>query len=265
MDVTQADFERLFLRIPLLADKVPGEFTITSLPGYTNRNYRLFNLRHDWVLRVPRSATGRFIDRDAEAANQACACELELAPRPLWRDASGLSLTPTLSASRSVTPADLADASTLRAITESLGKLHRSGIRFQGRVQLSQLLNRYYSLLSDEQQQDFRYRMNSARRQLPLLQERDAAYVASHNDLVLENLLLERQRVWLIDWEFSAMASPYWDLATICNAAGLDDRQSSQLLNAYCAHGEQMEESLLFDYRDLLQLLSDCWMAALVN
>jgi len=263
--VKRIDFERLFLQVPLLADKAPGDFTITPLPGYTNRNYRLFNRRHDWVLRVPRSTTGQFIDRAAEAANQDCASDLELAPRPLWRDASGLSLTPTLAASRSVTSADLAEASILRAIADSLGKLHRSGIRFQGRVQLGQLLERYYSLLSGEQRRKFRQRMDAARHRLPLLQDRDAAYVASHNDLVLENLLLQRRRVWLIDWEFSAMASPYWDLATICNAAGFDDRQSRQLLNVYCAGGEVMEESLLLDYRNLLQLLSDCWMAALVN
>ena len=87
----------------------------------------------------------------------------------------------------------------------------------------------------------------------------------SHNDLVLENLLLAEERLWLIDWEFSAMASPYWDLATLSNAAGLDQAQSRALLLAYCADGATMEESLLFDYRNLLELLTDIWMAALVD
>lgn len=259
------DFERLFARVPLLADKKPGDFTITLLPSYTNLNYRLFNRLQDWVLRVPRAATDRYIDRAAEAHNQACACDLGLAPRPLWSDASGLSLTPTLVESRCLTPDDLVDSATLQAVGDSIGKLHRSAIRFRGVVQLDQLLNRYYSLLTDSQQLEYRPRMESARQYLPLLQQRDAAYVASHNDLVLANLLLQHDRLWLIDWEFSAMASPYWDLATVCNAAGFDERQCRQLMNVYCAGGEVMEESLLFDYRNLLQLLSDCWMAALVN
>jgi len=97
-----------------------------------------------------------------------------------------------------------------------------------------------------------------------LLDDRDHEYVPSHNDLVLENLLLDDGRTWLIDWEFSAMASPFWDLASLANAAGLDYAGSRELLRLYCAGGPQMEESLLFDYRNLLQLLSDCWMAALV-
>jgi thiamine kinase-like enzyme len=263
--VNPVDFKQLFLRIPLLAELAPEDFTITPLPGYTNRNYRLANHRHDWVLRIPQPATNRFIDRDAEATNQAAACDLELAPRPLWRDSSGLTLTPTLGASRSPTPADLADTATLQAIVAPLRRLHRSGIRFQGRVQLDQLLNRYYSLLSPQLREEYRLRIQAALQLLPLLQDRDPAYIASHNDLVLENLLLGQDRVWLIDWEFSAMASPYWDLATICNAAGFDCSQSRQLLDAYCAGGVVMEESLLFDYRNLLQLLSDCWMAALVG
>jgi thiamine kinase-like enzyme len=69
----------------------------------------------------------------------------------------------------------------------------------------------------------------------------------------------------MIDWEYSAMASPYWDLATLCNAAQLDLAQSRQLLRDYCTDAAQMKESTLFDYRGLLKLLNDCWMAALAD
>jgi thiamine kinase-like enzyme len=100
---------------------------------------------------------------------------------------------------------------------------------------------------------------------LKLLQTRDDIYVASHNDLVLENLMFDNSRLWLIDWEYSAMASPYWDLATLCNAANLDLQQSQRLLRVYCAGEWVMEESILFDYRGLLKLLSDCWMVALTD
>lgn len=263
--MNQIDFKRLFSRIPILEKQSPDDFSISQLPGYTNRNYRLVNRSSDWVLRVPRSATNRYIDRAAEAANQDCASDLDLAPRPLWREDSGLTLTQTLSASRSLMPADLTGSSALQRIVTPLSILHRSGQRFRGRVDLGRLLTRYYSLLSLRLQEKYRPRLQAARYLIPQLHDRDSDYVASHNDLVLQNLLLQRDRLWLIDWEFSAMASPYWDLATICNAADFDDRQSGQLLDAYCAGGESMEESLLFDYRNLLQLLSECWMAALVS
>jgi len=263
--VSAIDFKRLFSRIPLLEHWSPNDFTITALPGYTNRNYRLVNQQQDWVLRIPQTRTNRYIDRGAEAANQASACDLDIAPRPVWRDDSGLTLTPTISAGRSVTPGDLADAEIRRPIVAVLRRLHRSGSPFQGRVRLDQLLDRYYSLLPSTLQGKYRQRMQDAQDLVLQLKDSDSADVPSHNDLVLENLLLERGRLWMIDWEFSAMASPYWDLATLCNAADFDNSQSRQLLDEYCTAGEVMEESLLSDYRNLLQLLSDCWMAALVD
>lgn len=261
----QPELELQFARIPLLEDKSVGEFTITPLPGYTNLNLRLHNRQHDWVLRIPQPKTNRFIDREAEAINQAQASDLGIAPQPSWRDASGLMLTPTLASSRSLTPADFNDEATLCSIVAAVRELHCSGIRFEGRVDLESLLSRYYSMLSQPLQYEYRHPMRAVRELIPLLQDRDRNYVPSHNDLVLENLLLEQDGLWLIDWEFSAMASPYWDLATLCNSAGLDYRQSRQLLGIYCAGGAQMEESVLFDYRNLLRLLGDCWMAALVN
>ena len=114
-------------------------------------------------------------------------------------------------------------------------------------------------------QAGFAARVQAARLLWPQVQDRDLRYVPSHNDPVLENLLRGRDRVWLVDWEFSAMASPCWDLATLCNAAQLDYAESCELLADYCVDGIQVEESLLFDYRNLLQLLADCWMAALVE
>ncbi len=258
------DFERLFARVPPLAGMAPADFTISPLPGYTNRNFRLHNRHHDWVLRIPRPETDRFIDRDAEAGNQAQACALGLAPRPFWRGNSGLTLTPTLSA-RTASASDFGAADKLSAIAVSVKRLHRDAGEFSGRVELEPLLLRYHALLSRGQQANFESRMNAGRRLIQPLEDRDIAYVASHNDLVLENLLFEGERPWLIDWEFSAMASPYWDLATLCNAANLGYEGSLHLLAAYCADGESMEETLLFDYRILLRLLADCWMAALSN
>jgi thiamine kinase-like enzyme len=76
---------------------------------------------------------------------------------------------------------------------------------------------------------------------------------------------MAENKLWLIDWEYSAMASPYWDLAILCNEADLDLPQSRLLLQAYCLGGPAMKESMLFDYRTLLKLLSDCWMAALAG
>lgn len=255
-----------FERVAALADYTPADFAITPLPGFTNLNFRLVNDSQDWILRIPRVATNIHIDRDAEAFNQALAAGFGLAPSPRWLDPDGWSLTPTLRHTRNLARADLAAAAGIEQLASTLRSLHRADCRFRGRVDLRALLERYYALLDDTARGNFANRMSAARELLPLVDDRDCAYVPSHNDLVLENLLLgDDGRLWLIDWEFSAMASPYWDLATLCNAADLDYARSRALLLAYCAEGPAMEESLLFDYRNLLKLLTDIWMAALVG
>ena len=259
------DVTRAFAEIPQLDDYRPADFSITALPGYTNRNYRLHNRDHDWVLRLPRPVTDRFINRDFEAHNQALAHDLGLAPHTTWRNTDGVSLTPTLAHSRNLRPADLQSDAGLAMVVQPLRRLHRSEVRFQGREDLAELLQSHYLLIKPERRAAIARRVAQARRILPMLEHDAMPPVPSHRDLVMENLLVTGERLWFIDWEYSAMASPYWDLATLCNEADLDLAQSRRLLQAYCAGDRPMKESTLFDYRGLLKLLTDCWMAALVE
>lgn len=255
----------VFSRIEPLADYVPADFEITPLSGYTNENYHLRNENQDWVLRIPRARTNPHIDRLAEADNQRLAARLGIAPTPAWRDADGMSLTATIRPGKTLVADDLRDPRRRAQVIEPLRRLHRSGLQFRGRVEPGPLIDHYQALLPRSRRVEFAARVRAAGLLWPQVQDRDGDYVPSHNDPVLSNLVRGHDRVWLIDWEFSAMASPCWDLATLCNAAQLDYADSCTLLADYCADGAQVEESLLFDYRNLLQLLADCWMAALVE
>lgn len=263
--MSQAEIEKAFSRLPPLLEFVPEDFEITPLAGLTNHNFRLQNSTHDWVMRIPKPETSPYIDRKAEAHNQALAFDLGVAPQACWRDSAGVTLTPTLRSSRALQAADFDSDNMLAAILAPIQRLHRSQLRFRGKVDLNHLLRRYFEILSQADRQRLWPRMQQAERILSLLEARDSLYVASHNDLVLDNLLLDNKRIWLIDWEFSAMASPYWDLATLCNAANLDLENSQRLLRVYCAGAPAMDESVLFDYRGLLRLLSECWMAAFAD
>lgn len=259
----QIELQRLFANIPVFDRLGPEDFKITRLPGYTNRNYRLYNNDHDWVLRLPRASTSQFIDRAAEAHNQSVAHDLGLAPQVLWRNDEGITLTPTLSNSRNLHSSDFTSDQQLALIVKPLQQLHRSGRQFLDQADLACTLERHYDLLDTGQRQAFAQRMAQAERTLSLLEVGDQEWAPSHRDPVLGNLLLTDEQLWLIDWEYSAMASPYWDLAILCNEANLDLQQSRRLLQAYCVGGPAMQESMLFDYRGLLKLLNDCWMSAL--
>jgi thiamine kinase-like enzyme len=262
-EVSNQFLNEIFTRIPLLADFRAEDFQIDPLPGYTNRNFQISNRHGDWVLRIPKDETNRYIDRQAEASNIAIAHRLGLAPKPVWCDASGLSLSATLRHTRAVTSEELQQEPMQLRLAGMLNKLHRSNSAFKGTVDLGALLTRYYRLMPESAQAHWNKAYHGAKEILKDLALCDDMLVPSHNDLVLENLLLDESgRLWVIDWEYSSMASPYWDLATLCNAANLDHEQTLSLLRACQDASVEHSMELLIDYRSVLQVLSDCWMAA---
>lgn len=54
-----------------------------------------------------------------------------------------------------------------------------------------------------------------------------------HNDLVLDNIIIGKDEVRFIDWEYASLNNPWFDLAAIIVYAKLNEAQSSELLAAY--------------------------------
>ena len=135
---------------------------------------------------------------------------------------------------------------------------------------MNELLTRYYRLMPTEKQRALTDKYQQARSLVKSVLKCDNKLVPSHNDLVLENILLEgigidEQKIWLVDWEYASMASPYWDLATLCNQAGFTPDQEESLLKLYQINGSILDLILLKKYRDLLDALSTFWMAAFTS
>jgi thiamine kinase-like enzyme len=252
-----------FKRIPLLQDYQPADFKIQRLPGLTNHTFHLKNPQVDWVVRIPKADTNSYIDRKAEAINSEIAMQLGLAPDCVWRDDEGLSLTRTLRHTQSLTALDICNPEILSLILQKLNILHSSKQSFHGYVNPEALLKRYFSLIPDTQQALIHGDFSNALQCLTIIDNKDRTLTPSHNDLVLQNLLLDTNRqLWFIDWEYSSMASPYWDLATLCNAADFDSEQSENLLNIYHQQQSSSDIELLMNYRYVLKVLSQCWMMA---
>lgn len=257
------ELDTAFARIPLLQGYQPADFNIHRLPGLTNHSFHIKNPEVDWVVRIPRAETNTYIDRKAEATNSRIAAQLGLAPDCLWHDDSGLSLTATLPHTLSPTDQDLKNPEILSLVLQKLEILHGSQRKFQGRVNLKALLQRYFLLIPASQQASIQDHYLNALERLTGIENKDRTLVPSHNDLVLQNLLIDTNRqLWFIDWEYSAMASPYWDLATLCNAADFDLEQCVNLLDSYHSQLNTSDIDLLMDYRHILQVLSHCWMMA---
>ena len=54
-----------------------------------------------------------------------------------------------------------------------------------------------------------------------------------HNDLIVENILVDEQGIVFIDWEYASLNNPLFDLATIVEFSGINQTQVSELLACY--------------------------------
>jgi len=259
----ESSLNQVFKRIPILADSHPDEFKITQLTSFTNENYHLKNNSLDLILRLPRTETNAYINRKAEFNNEQIAFNLGLSPVCLWHNDEGESLTQTIIQSNSPTSKDLRQIDTIHLVAKSLSQLHNSQQKFQGQVDLQTLLNRYFDLLDNSQQKKYHLRFTQALNRLKTLESERDKLVPSHNDLNENNLLLDaNKKCWMIDWEYSSMASPYWDLATICNSGKYEELHCRQLLAAYSNDLDPVNLQILQHYREILSVLNDCWMSA---
>jgi thiamine kinase-like enzyme len=261
--------EKSFNHIPELSAHTIDTFDINQLSGYTNLNFQLKNAQHDWVLRIPKEKTNGYINRIQEAYNAKIAFNLGLAPKCQWRDNSGYSLSNTIKQSRSLEVNDLNNLERLKQLVTTLKQLHQSGQVFQGMVDITELLSRYYELMPKYKQHLLVDTYYDVTKKVKVVLKQSQKLVPSHNDLVLENILLDSHsypiRIWIIDWEYATMASPYWDLATLCNEGKFTEVQAENLLSLYQNKDQSLNLKVLSDYREILSALSIFWLAAFAN
>ncbi len=253
--------------IPLLSKFAFDEIKIQILSGLTNKNYLVTipsDPKQKTILRIPRESTDEFINRDNESHNTDIAEQLGIAPKNLWREVSGISLTEYL---ENTTKPKLDKPQTLDKIAKALTTLHNSKTIFKGELnnqKITKLLIQYFEKCSNKKQRSLKpdYQKTLALLEAPL-SVRSA--VPSHIDLVQENILHQGEKVWFIDWEYSAMASPFWDIAIFCNSAEIDSSLSESLLKQVLNNYQASDLQCLNHYRFIAQVVSDCWQAAFVQ
>lgn len=96
------------------------------------------------------------------------------------------------------------------------------------------------------------------------LHKQDAAAVLCHIDLLRANRLYSGGKLWALDWEYCAMASPWYDLAVVINGDALSAAEAEALLDAYLGRTASAEErDSLHQYGCIYRYLELLWYLAL--
>jgi thiamine kinase-like enzyme len=252
------EIEELFRCQPLLAARPRAQWSVTRLPGLTNLSYRVRGGDADYVLRWPGPGSRRYLDRHAESQAQAAMTKIGIAP-PLLADdpASGWQISQFLPGARSLSAADLSSPVILDQVAGLLGRLHGSGLRLTARQSPEAAIDTYLELAP-------RPDIVAARRNLtPVLEalgRNPLPATLCHIDPNPANfLLLPDGSLRLIDWEFSAMCDPLWDVAALGLSADLAPAQIEHLLAATLGPGQTARLHL---YLAALELVAASWAVA---
>ena len=226
-------------RIPALAGKLAGGFGVERLGGLTNRNYKVSLGEERFVLRIPGDKTSDYINRQVEAHNARAAAAAGVNAEVLFFDEGDgtmlcrhldgcATMSPELFMSRPGAPARAALA---------LRRMHRSGQSFKFRFELFAMIDEYLKVLNKlgaSLPEGYHDVVREAEAVRLALDSRPAALAPCHCDPLSENFLDDGKRMWVVDWEYSGMNDPIWDLGDMSVEAGLDEARDREMMEAYC-------------------------------
>lgn len=220
--------------MPLMGEVSQAE----RLPGLSNSVFGVVAEHGAFVLRVPAAKSAGLIDRQGEHHNLCLAARAGLAVEPLFFDEEdGLMLMRRKEIAKgAVEPF---------ALGKLIADLHLLEGTFQGTLDLPGLLR---SLLkSAARTGSFATELTVIRTVLDGLPDMAGAdpsgLVPSHCDLSPGNILKTTEGLQLIDFEFSAMALPEWDLAYALLENEMEGPAQSAFLEGYSASGGQLPEA----------------------
>tara|TARA_R110000823_G_scaffold91174_6_gene201163 strand:- start:5844 stop:6773 length:930 start_codon:yes stop_codon:yes gene_type:complete len=200
------------------------------------------------------------INRQAEWRVLGLAHQRGIAPRPCYFNPElGALVCAYLAPDEPAPDSAEATAMLLRRI-HTLPRMHQ-------RLHLGERLQRYQrGLDNDRGERSARLaRLAPAiHRLLEVIAGDASAPVLCHNDLLRANRLYSGGKLYAIDWEYAAMASPLYDLAVVMHADEFDEPDAQRLARCYLGRAPGTDEAaLLLSYGCLYRYLELLWYRAM--
>ena len=255
-------------KIPQLSCFGIEQLEIQRLGGLTNLVYRVevknTGSNDKYLLRLPGEGTDAYIDRKVEAYNAQQAAEAGVSAVIHYFDSeTGLMLADFL----------LGETMTIESFKQRKGsparagavmkKLHSSGKEFQFRFELFNMIDEYLktvSALNAELPEGYHEVLKQAEPVRQALKNNPVTLAPCHCDPLAENFLDDGEKMRMVDWEYSGMNDPMWDLGDLSEEAHFDDTQDEEMLTAYCdGKVTANERGRVVIYKAMSSLLWTLW------
>ncbi|QXM05119.1 choline kinase family protein [Crassaminicella indica] len=208
-----------------------------SAGGLTNYNY-IMNIKGIvYVVRQPGCMTNFMIDRKSEKVNNKIASELGLNSKCIYFDEmSGIKISEYIENSKNIAQADPSSIKNIKAVSNLMKKIHTSKKSFYNSFDWQVELNKYEQIIKDLKGSFFFDYAELKKQLIDFMQKniKNKVLVPCHNDTVPENFIInDNGRIYLIDWEYSGMNDPSWDIASYILESKLNEEAILYLLLDY--------------------------------
>ena len=252
-------------RAPGFEDVDASGAELTRQGGLTNMVYRVDVGGRSVIVRIPGEGTEEYIDRKVEAHNARAAARAGVSAPVIFADPdSGLMISECIEGIETMTP-DLfrSRAGSPGRAGQALARLHASGETFEFRFELFAMIDEYLKVLSTRDvdlPEGYHDIVEAAEPVKAVLSEKEGALAPCHCDPLCENFLDDGEVMWIVDWEYSGMNDPLWDVGDLSVEAGMDAAQDAELMQGYFGRAPTAAETgRMVIYKAMCDLLWTLW------
>ena len=238
---------------------------LQRLGGMTNHSYKVTRADgQEYLVRLPGDGTEELINRFDERKSTELACRLEIDAELLYFGDDGTKVMRFIENPQPMGEAVMRETDNIRKAAMLFHRLHTCGEDTGVRFEVFEMTESYEQIIRAHDVSLYDDYPDIRQAVFQIKQETDARFgtqrVPCHNDSLMGNWVLSGSgRLYLIDWEYSGMNNPMWDLACLSIEADYTETEDNYLLEAYDGKRPDADEAKRFVahklYVDLLWAL----------
>ena len=247
-------------KISSLLSQEEEVLSVEQLGGMTNQNYLVKTTNKQYIVKFFGKGTERLINRQDEKYNLELLKDLDLDVKNYLFD-----IEAGIKVNEYIESAITLDSTSIKTkfdkIAPILQTIHASGKELRGEFAPFEEIKKYESLIEEK----IPYANYEAVREEVFSLEKRLADLgvdrkSCHIDLVPENFIESPQgRLYLIDWEYSSMNDPMWDLAALFLESEFTRKEEEAFLSHYESEQTPVSREKIAIYKILQDAIWSLW------
>ena len=247
-------------KISSLLSEEEEVLSVEQLGGMTNQNYLVKTTNKQYIVKFFGKGTEKLINRQDEKYNLELLKDLDLDVKNYLFD-----IDAGIKVNEYIESAITLDSTSIKTkfdkIAPILQTIHASGKELRGEFAPFEEIKKYESLIEEK----IPYANYEAVREEVFSLEKRLADLgvdrkSCHIDLVPENFIESPQgRLYLIDWEYSSMNDPMWDLAALFLESEFTRQEEEAFLSHYDSEQTPVSREKIAIYKILQDTIWSLW------